>query len=117
MAKVTDALLKEGSFAASGDETKALSMLSDLQERHEVTAIELLVNSERLITKLAKLTADLQEVLHAVSALRELTPRTSDPIASFGERLSIELVAAALREGGIPSEVVDSQECILTDDN
>jgi len=32
MAKVTDALLKEGSFAASGDETKALSMLSDLQE-------------------------------------------------------------------------------------
>ncbi|PYU56403.1 MAG: aspartate kinase [Acidobacteria bacterium] len=47
--------------------------------------------------------------------LRELTPRTLDAISSLGERLSAPLVAAAVRERGLPSEAIEATELIVTD--
>ena len=56
-------------------------------------------------------------MLEAVCALRELTPRLSDHIVSYDERLSSVIVTAALQQGGIAAELVDARECILTDDH
>ncbi len=117
MARVTDGLLKAASLAMAGDEAGTLKVFSDLQARHEVTAIELLEYSGRVIPKIEKLFEELRSVLQAVCALQELTPRTSDRIVSFGERLSTVIVTAVLEEGGVPSELVDARECIFTDDN
>jgi aspartate kinase len=57
----------------------------------------------------------LQNILFAIYNLRELTPRSRDYIISFGERLLAPIVAAAIRERGIPSPVLDGCEAgILT---
>jgi aspartate kinase len=117
MATVTDRLLHASSLAVAGDEANTLKAVSDLQARHEVTAIELLDHSGRVIPKIEKLFEELRSVLRAVCALQELTPRMSDRIVSFGERLSTVIVTAVLEEGGVPAELVDSRDCILTDDN
>jgi len=47
--------------------------------------------------------------------LRELTRRTLDAISSLGERLTAPLVAAAVRELGLPSEAIEATELIVTD--
>ena len=47
----------------------------------------------------------------------ELTPRTSDNVVSFGERLSSRMVAAAFAQHGLKGVQVDSRECIITDDH
>lgn len=61
--------------------------------------------------------ASLRNILNAVHALRELTPRSMDYIISFGERFSAVVVAAALREQGIPAEPLDGCAAgIITDD-
>jgi len=57
----------------------------------------------------------LDEVLRGLAAIRELTPRVSDLIVSYGERLSSRIVTAAFRERGIDAVHVDAREFIITD--
>jgi len=53
--------------------------------------------------------------LRGLAAIRELTPRISDLIVSYGERLSSRIVTAAFRERGIGAAHVDAREVIVTD--
>ncbi len=53
---------------------------------------------------------NLENILTAVYNLRELTPRSSDYIISFGERLSALIVSAALREAGVSSMALNGCE-------
>ena len=46
---------------------------------------------------------------------REVTPALLDEIASFGQRMSSQIVAAALEIGGVPSVHLDARQLILTD--
>jgi aspartate kinase len=58
---------------------------------------------------------ELENMLHAVHNLRELTPRSLDYLITYGERLNSLVVSAALRQRGIPSLVLDGCEAgILT---
>ena len=54
-------------------------------------------------------------MLRGLSAILELTPRISDLIVSYGERISSRIVAAAFREQGIDAAHVDAREIIITD--
>jgi aspartate kinase len=54
-------------------------------------------------------------MLRGLAAILELTPRISDLIVSYGERLSSRIVAAAFRERGIDAAHVDAREIIVTD--
>src|SRR5439155_18745747 len=58
---------------------------------------------------------ELEELLRGISAVGELTPRTTDHVASFGEVLSSKLVTAAMSGHGIEASLVDSRDCIVTD--
>lgn len=61
--------------------------------------------------------ASLAEVLHGVYCLGELTPRTLDYVAHFGERVSAKIVSAYLVRTGIPSRPLMGWEAgIITDD-
>jgi aspartate kinase len=53
--------------------------------------------------------------LRGIAAVGELTPRTTDHVAAFGEILSSRIVAAAFSAQGLPSTMVDSRECVVTD--
>jgi aspartate kinase len=118
MAKVTDQLLRASSAAAQGDRTGALAISSRLRARHRDTAAALVKNaaeSAALQSLIDQRFDSLDEILRGLAALRELTPRISDMIVSYGERISSQIVAAAFREKGIPAAHVDSREIIITD--
>jgi aspartate kinase len=117
MAKVTDQLLAMARAAGTGDRKTALKLSRDVRERHYNTAGELLGTA--LFTEFHSDLADdlesLDELLRGISAVGELTPRTTDHVAAYGEMLSSKLVGAALSAHGISSTVVDSRTCIVTD--
>jgi aspartate kinase len=71
----------------------------------------------RLERDLDLLFAELRELLHGVLLLRELTRRSLDLIASFGERLSARLMAAHLGEIGLRVVCRDARDLIVTDDS
>ncbi|HKN70549.1 MAG TPA: aspartate kinase, partial [Terriglobales bacterium] len=58
---------------------------------------------------------DLDELLRGIGAVGEITPRTYDYVASFGEVLSSKIIAAAFVARGLPGAHVDSRQCLLTD--
>jgi aspartate kinase len=118
MAKVTDQLLRAAAAASNGDRTGALAISSRLRSRHRDTAAELTRNGAEcagLINLIDGRFDALDEVLRGLSAILELTPRISDLIVSYGERISSHIVAAAFREHGIKATRVDAREVIITD--
>jgi aspartate kinase len=118
MAKVTDQLLRAASAASQGDRTGALAISSRLRSRHRDTAAALIKTQKdcaALVTWVDQKFDQLDEVLRGLAAILELTPRISDLIVSYGERLSSRMIAAAFCERGIDGAHVDAREIILTD--
>ncbi|MFZ0536561.1 MAG: lysine-sensitive aspartokinase 3, partial [Candidatus Sulfotelmatobacter sp.] len=117
MARVTDTLLTMARAAGAGERKTALKLCRSLQERHYNTASELLGTA--LFTDFhSELGSDfeaLDELLRGISAVGELTPRTTDHVAAFGEILSSKIVAAAFSAQGLNSEFVDAREVLVTD--
>ena len=119
MSKVTDQLLAAGNAAGMGDSDKALELSRALRERHYATAGELLGTG--LFTAFhGELESDfdaLDELLRGIAAVGELTPRTTDLVASFGERISSRIVTSAFVGRDLPAAHVESRACVITDAN
>ena len=58
---------------------------------------------------------ELTELVKGLAVLGELTPRSIDAVASYGERLSSHIVALALRNFEIETAHLDSRRVIVTD--
>jgi aspartate kinase len=118
LAKVTDQLLRAAASAATGDRTGALAISSRLRCRHRDTACALIKNSTdaaEISTRIDQKFDSLDEILRGLAAILELTPRISDLVVSYGERISSRIVAAAFRERGIDAARVDARDIIVTD--
>jgi aspartate kinase len=122
-AKVTDGLLQVARAAGAHGSTEAASLIASLRERHLATARELLKGGpdDRVLAGveqgIVQGFSDLEGLVRAIGTLGELTPRSQDAIASFGERLSSLIIAAAFRARGLPAELIDSRECLVTDNH
>ena len=117
MAKVTDQLVTMGQMAASGEADASLQLFRSMRERHFSTANSLLgtKRAASLAPKLDPYFAELENFLRGLAAVRELTPRSSDYLLSFGELLSSLIVADAFAIRGLNSAWVDSRACLVTD--
>src|SRR5580698_3634571 len=115
LAKVTDQLLRAAASAAVGDRTGALAISSRLRCRHRDTAAALVKDSAELVSVIDQKFDSLDEVLRGLAAILELTPRISDLVVSYGERISSRIVAAAFAERGINSTHVDARNVVVTD--
>jgi aspartate kinase len=58
----------------------------------------------------------LSELFRGLALLRELTPRSLDHVAAFGERMSVKAIAAALRRRRVPATAVDADAAGLVTD-
>src|SRR5215470_6975622 len=117
LAKMTDQLLAMATAAGAGSRDEALKLSLAARERHFNTASDLLGTG-----KFAQIHAELEEefnalddLLRGVVAVGELTPRTTDNIAGFGERVSARIVTAAFSLRGLEASHVESRQCIVTD--
>ena len=119
MARVTDQLLEMARSAGAGDRKTALTLARELRERHYITAGELLGTGvfTQFHSDLGTEFEELEELLRGIAAVGELTPRTTDHVASLGEVLSSKLVTAALSAQGIEAALVDSRDCVVTDES
>lgn len=117
MAKVTDQLVAMGKNAAAGDYREALDSLQNLRQRHLDTAGALLgeKRAAALGPKLQAYFIELENFVRGLAAVRELTPRGSDYLLSFGELLSSRIVADAFAVRGLNAAWVDSRQCLVTD--
>lgn len=117
MSRVTDALLRSVSCAANeGDGVAAFYSLDEHLERHRNVAHVLLSKVSRVSIEaiIDSAQSEIAELLKSVAARSMPRPLLQDVILSYGERLSANLLAAVLREGGLTTQYVDARRCIAT---
>lgn len=106
----TDALLRAGELAETGDLDGAQSESYAIRTRHLAAA-----GSDGERDGIEHVIGELNGLLQGVALLREQTPRSRAMLASFGERLSAPLVAARLSDAGRPAVAVDARTLLVTD--
>lgn len=117
-AGVTDMLLTTARSCGAGDLENALDNVRQLRERHLGILHDLRLSPEHSCQeKLTKLLDEIEQLARGVVLLGELTPRTLDAFASYGERLSSLLLGDAFRAAGWQTAVADSRQFIITDTN
>jgi bifunctional aspartokinase / homoserine dehydrogenase 1 len=117
MSGVTDMLLRAVKAAVSGDRWEYMSLSNSIRDKHEDAIAHLLEPGQRrdeILQVVTTMTHQLTELCEAINILGEATPRISDAIVSFGERLSCRLVAAALSERGTDAQGLDASSFIIT---
>ena len=117
MAKVTDQLLAMAKAAGAGDRDTAQRLCRSLQERHYNTAGELLGTARftQFHAQLEESFQALNELLRGIAAVGELTPRTTDNVAAYGEMLSSVWLPKLSWRMGLDAAFVDSRDVIVTD--
>ena len=115
---VTDQLITMGHQAARGDE-KYRQALQKMEDRH-LGAVQSLIgikSQSSVLTHIKLRLNELEEILHGVFLVKELTPKMLDYIMSFGERMSAYTITMAVRDRGMAAEFVDTRDIFLSDDN
>jgi aspartate kinase len=119
MGKTTNHLLQAADIAADGKRQEALDLLNRLRDAHlkEAQKLGLAAEGDGFLETMNSYFKEMRDLVRGLSALGELTPRTKDAMASYGERLSTLIIAHAFNNRGIPSQLIDARECIITDEN
>jgi len=120
MSGVTDALISAARSAGQRDGETFRQVAGELRRRHREVVEKLVPSAGRrasLLWEIDALVNDFENLCQAIFVLGELTARGLDAVASFGERLSARIVAAALRERGVPAQAVEATNLVVTDDN
>jgi aspartate kinase len=117
MGKTTDHLVSIARLSAEGNSQAAARELSKLRQFHltESACLARAAQAIRLDHEVCGLFDELEQVLREVAGSGTLTPRLSDAVLSFGERLSSVIVTAGFRQAGIDAVHLDSRAAIVTD--
>ena len=121
IAGATNVLEKMARSASAGDREGAEAGLDRLFVQHKEIVSNLLKRDKdearEVLAVIDGFQEELRKLVQGVSILKELTPRSMDAFCSYGERLSSLIVAAGLREAGVPAVWLDARNFMITDDN
>ncbi len=115
MSGVTDQLLRGVRSAMGGDAVTSQHIASVLLERHRSVALECGISTVEGMAEVERMAREFVALCQSVAVLREATPRVVDAVASVGERMSVHLVAGALKSRGADAVPVDAMGVVVTD--
>lgn len=114
---ITDKLLLAGKQAQNKDNDYK-NTLNTIKEIHCNIVNELNTDkSEAILSYVDKKLTDLNNLLDGIFLINELSPKTSDKLVSFGEKLSSYIIAETMKNRGLSAERKNSQELIVTNAN
>ena len=118
MGGLTNVLLETAQNAVQRKSEYVQKTVKEMRDRHVHIAMSMIKDESRkskLIQEQLASFEELTQLYNGVSLLRELSPRSLDAIASFGELLSCRQIAALLEEYDIRSRFIDGRSIIRTD--
>ena len=109
---ITDKLINTSKMAQQGD-LSYLQSYNEMVERHHKMIREIITNGgqrERLLESVDKLLNELKSIFQGVYLIRDLSPKTSNAIVSYGERISSKICATLINN----AKWYDAREFIKT---
>lgn len=119
LAGTTNELIKLAEQSARGQLIGALRSVEGLRDRHLEEAESLLGTGEvatDVCSEVSALIDELASLAEALATLGDVTPRSLDAIASYGEQLSSIVCAAAFVKAGLPVDHIDARQVMITDE-
>ncbi|MBE4947409.1 bifunctional aspartate kinase/homoserine dehydrogenase I [Chryseobacterium culicis] len=115
---VTDQLIKAAEYASLQDESYS-EIVQNLEEKHISLVKDLLPIPEQSswLSFVKKHFNDIEDLCNGIAVLGELTDRIKDKIASYGEFLSSNIIAARLQQEKLDCVWMNAAELIRTDSN
>jgi aspartokinase/homoserine dehydrogenase 1 len=119
MGGVTDKLIEGARTADKGDSARYPSIANELRAKH-ATAIRTLLTSdvERIAIhdEIDALIDEFETLCYGIYVLRDASPKAMDKVSSLGERMSVPIISAAIRQCGVPSCTLSASHLVVTDD-
>ncbi|HEX4875286.1 MAG TPA: bifunctional aspartate kinase/homoserine dehydrogenase I [Chitinophagaceae bacterium] len=114
---VTDLLLSAAALASVGNEAYR-DKLAQVEDRHMDAVRQLLpvAAQSSLLSLVKKACNEIEEICNGIFLLRELTPRSKDRIASYGEWLSSRIIAETFNASSVGAFWKDARELIQTNE-
>ena len=124
MSGVTNLLLEGAIKAVQGDLSALYQAETQLRQMHFAVADQLLgegspandvARCAQVKQEVNYLIASFTNLCQAIAVLGEATPRALDAVASLGERMSVRLLSPVLETLGVPAQIVEATQLIITD--
>ncbi len=126
MGHTTDRLIEAVTHAASGDMSRAETVVDQIEELAISDCRTVFATLARLAGAAARkadffehvrqVLGPLRQLLRGVGIVREKTPQTLDLVMSFGERISASTITLMLQAKQLPAVYVDARDWAVTDD-
>ncbi|MCL4430641.1 MAG: aspartate kinase [Chloroflexi bacterium] len=121
LAGVTNSLIEVACQAKKSEEKNIETFTKQLLQKH-LEAISTAITSKQIQKEVTQITektiAELEKVLTGICYVGELTPKSKDYVASFGERLSAPIVWGAIKDHKLETQFFTGKEAgIVTDSN
>ena len=115
MAGVTDLLVRVANVAEGSEPERAIERLEAIRESHHAVARELVDEPAALLAALDSRMDQAAALVQAAIVLGELSPRGRDRLISVGEKLAVQLLAAAMRAQGVAAVATEADGFLDTD--
>lgn len=114
---VTDLLLNAGNTAAAGNQDYQ-KYIQDIELKHfeVVKSLIPIQHQSSYLSLVKKAINELEDICNGLFLLQEISERTKDRIAGYGEWLSSQIITAKLQLDGCNFKWKDSKELIVTND-
>ena len=113
---VTDLLLQSAVLAAEGSEEAYKGKINIIQQKHFDAVKQLIpvASQSQLLSLVKRSVNEIEDICNGIFLLREVTPRTKDRLASYGEWLSSQIIASKMQNDGIAIQWKDARDLIIT---
>jgi aspartokinase/homoserine dehydrogenase 1 len=119
MSGVTDKLIEGARTAANGDSARYQSIANELRTKHAAAIRQLLTSDVERIAihdEIDSLIDEFETLCYGIYVLRDASPKAMDKVSSLGERMSVPIISAAIRQRGVPSCTLSASQLVVTDD-
>jgi aspartate kinase len=121
LAGVTNSLIEAACQSKKSDAKQVEAFTKELLKKH-LEAISTAITSKQIQKEVKQITektiSELEKVLIGICYVGELTPKSKDYVACFGERLSAPIVWGAIKDHKIETQCFTGKEAgIVTDSN
>ena len=117
----TDELIQISEYIKKQNKKDANRILARISQKHKQFTTHLVTDpkiQKSLLNKMKSDLSELEELIHGLLLLGEVTARSFDYLISFGERLSINLVSFGLQQINKKSVALSGKQAgIVTDSN
>jgi aspartate kinase len=120
-AGITDTLIRCCQLAHEDKKAESRELIDDgIVRRHQALVNDLIHDStlrKSTLDQVVSYANEIRNLTDGLTSTNELSARSLDAVAAYGEQFTTAILSAAMKEFGLESILIDARRVIITDEN